>query len=79
MVDSSTVTMVSFSLKDMNGTIHNWMHHHGRALVMGLMLHAKARSMLEQGNYQEALEVLGMSEVCNVLIHCYLGTDYLKL
>ncbi|XP_024370673.1 uncharacterized protein [Physcomitrium patens] len=33
-----------------------------RALVMGLMLHAKARSMLEQGNYQEALEVLGMSE-----------------
>lgn len=38
---------------------------HGRALVMGLMLHSKARSLLEQGNYHEALEVLAMSEVCS--------------
>lgn len=33
-----------------------------RALVMGLMMHAKARSMLEQGSYLEALEVLAMAE-----------------
>lgn len=33
-----------------------------RALVMGLMMHAKARSILEQGNYLEALEVLSMAE-----------------
>ncbi|KAG0590476.1 hypothetical protein M758_1G109800 [Ceratodon purpureus] len=33
-----------------------------RALVMGLMMHAKARSMIELGNYLEALEVLGMAE-----------------
>jgi hypothetical protein len=31
---------------------------------MGLMMHAKARSMIELGNYLEALEVLGMAEVC---------------
>lgn len=30
---------------------------------MGLMLHAKARSLLEQSNYNEALEVLAMAEV----------------
>lgn len=33
-----------------------------RALVMGLMMHAKARSILELGNFLEALEVLGMAE-----------------
>lgn len=31
---------------------------------MGLMMHAKARSMIELGSYLEALEVLGMAEVC---------------
>ncbi|KAH7435004.1 hypothetical protein KP509_06G044600 [Ceratopteris richardii] len=33
-----------------------------RALMLGLMLHAKGRDMLLQDNYSEALEVLSMSE-----------------
>lgn len=33
-----------------------------KALVMGLMMHAKAKSMIELGNYLEVLEVLGMAE-----------------
>jgi hypothetical protein len=36
---------------------------HVRALVMGLMLHSKARSLLQQNLYDEALEVLAMAEV----------------
>jgi FtsZ-binding cell division protein ZapB len=33
-----------------------------KALVMGLMLHSKARSLLQQNLYDEALEVLAMAE-----------------
>ncbi|CAM6069601.1 unnamed protein product [Sphagnum tenellum] len=33
-----------------------------KALIMGLMLHSKARSLLQQNLYDEALEVLAMAE-----------------
>lgn len=33
-----------------------------RALVMGLMLHAKGRHLIEKGQYKDALDILGMGE-----------------
>lgn len=33
-----------------------------RALVMGLMLHAKGRHLIEKGHYKDALDILGMGE-----------------
>lgn len=30
---------------------------------MGLMLHAKGKKLIKQGNYKDALEVLSMGEV----------------
>lgn len=39
------------------------------ATMMGLMLHAKAKSLIETGLYVDALEVLAMAEVsCNFLL-----------
>lgn len=35
----------------------------GRAVMMGLMLHAKGKRLIRQGNYKDALEVLSMGEV----------------
>jgi hypothetical protein len=34
-----------------------------RALMMGLMLHANAKSLIKKENYKDALDVLTMSEV----------------
>lgn len=40
-----------------------------RALTLGLMLHAKARDLLQQNSYGEALEVLNMAEEAFGLCH----------
>lgn len=34
----------------------------GRAVMMGLMLHAKGKHLIKVGNYKDALEVLSMGE-----------------
>jgi hypothetical protein len=40
----------------------------GRAVMMGLMLHAKGKHLIKGGNYKDALEVLTMGEVSSLLI-----------
>ena len=35
----------------------------GRAIMMGLMLHANAKRLMNLENYKDALEVLSMGEV----------------
>jgi len=39
----------------------------GRAVMMGLMLHAKGKRFIRKGNYKDALEVLTMGEVSSLL------------
>lgn len=38
-----------------------------RAVMMGLMLHAKGKRLIKGGNYKDALEVLTMGEVSCLL------------
>lgn len=43
----------------------------GRAVMMGLMLHAKGKRLIKQGNYKDALDVLTMGEVSSLEhFHC---------
>ena len=35
----------------------------GRGIMMGLMLHANARSLMKNEKYKDALDVLSMAEV----------------
>lgn len=48
------------------------------AAMMGLMLHAKAKSLIETDMYVDALEVLAMAEVrnkCFFFLCCYVVSD----
>jgi len=44
--------------------------------MMGLMLHAKGKKLIKQGNYKDALEVLSMGEVSVLLVYVLLRMCY---
>jgi len=44
--------------------------------MMGLMLHAKGKKLIKQGNYKDALEVLSMGEVSFLLVYVLLRMCY---